>query len=97
MKRIRRDELMTVVLTTAERDLLLDDTFVDGELRTRIENAVEAGTAKTMVRLTPDGLNELLEWIAAAANHVEEQALESRLEALYDRLVSVEKSLDVYE
>jgi len=97
MKRIRRDEPMTVVLTAAERELVLQHTFVDGELRTQIEHAVEAGTAKTMVRLTPDGLNELLEWIAAAANHAEEQALESRLEALYDRLVSVEKSLDVYE
>jgi hypothetical protein len=97
MKRIRRDEPMTVVLTAAERELVLQHTFVDGELRTQIEHAVEAGTGKVMIRLTPDGLNELLEWIAAAANHAEEQALESRLEALYEKLVSVEESLDVYE
>ena len=97
MKRIRRDEPMTVVLTAAERELVLQHTFMDGELRTQIEHAVEAGTGKVMIRLTPDGLNELLEWIAAAANHAEEQALESRLEALYEKLVSVEESLDVYE
>ena len=97
MKRIRRDEPMTIVLMAAERELVLQHSFVDGELRTQIENAVEAGTGKVMIRLTPDGLNELLEWIAAAANHAESQALESRLDALYDKLVSVEKSLDVYE
>ena len=88
---------MTIVLTAVERELVLEHAFVDGELRTQIENAAEAGTDKVMIRLTPDGLNELLEWIAAAANHAEEQALESRLDALYDRLVSEEKSLDVYE
>ena len=88
---------MTIVLTAAERDLILDHTFVDGELRTRIANALEAGSEKVMVRLTPDSLNDLLEWIASAANHAEERALESRLEALYDRLRRVEDTLDVYE
>lgn len=97
MKRIRRDEPMTIVLTAVERELVLEHTFVDGELRTRIKNAVEAGTGKAMIRLTPDELNELLEWIAFAANHAEERSLETLLDALYDRLVSVEKSLDVYE
>lgn len=97
MKRIRRDEPTTIVLTVAERDSVLDHTFVDGELRTQIENALEAGTDKVMIRLTPDGLDELLEWIAAAANHAEERSLELCLETLYDKLQRVEDSLDVCE
>lgn len=97
MKRIRRGEAMSIQLATADRDLILQHTLVDGELRARIESGVVVHRGKLSVDLTPDGLNELLEWIAAAANHAEEQALESRLDALYDRLVSEEKSLDVYE
>lgn len=88
---------MTIVLTAAERDLTLDDTFVDGELRTRIENSAEASRGKVSLPLTPDELNELLEWIAFAANHTEERQLESRLDALYEKLKRVEDALDVYE
>lgn len=88
---------MSIVLTAAERDLILDHTFVDGKLRTRIENSAEAGRSKVSLPLTPDDLNELLEWIAFAANHAEERSLESRLEALYDKLQRVEDSLDVYD
>jgi len=88
---------MSIVLKVKERDLILDHTLVDGELRTKIETGAQAGAGKVMIRLTPDDLNELLEWIASAANHVEERSLESRLEALYDKLRRVECSLDVYE
>ena len=97
MKRIRRDEAMTIQLTAAERELVLQHTFVDGELRTRIENADEAGAGKLTIHLTPDELNELLEWIAFAANHAEKRSLESRLDALYEKLKRVEDALDVYE
>lgn len=97
MKRIRRDEPMSIVLTTGERDLILKHTFVDSELRTQIENSIEVEQGNERVHLSPDELNELLEWIAFAANHAEEQVLESCLDTLYDKLVSVEKSLDVYE
>ena len=88
---------MSIVLTAGDRDLILQHTFVDGELRTQLDKGIEAGRVKLKILLTPDGLNELLEWIAAGANHAESQALESRLDVLYDKLVSVEKSLDVYE
>jgi hypothetical protein len=50
-----------------------------------------------MVRLTPDDLNDLLEWIAFAANHAETRQLEKELDVLYDRLQRVEDSLDVVE
>lgn len=97
MQRIRRDEPMSIVLTTGERDLILKHTFIDSELRTQIENSVEVEQGKERIHLSPDELNELLEWIAFAANHAESKALESRLDPLYDKLLSVEKSLDVYE
>ena len=97
MKRIRPDEHISIVLTDVEQDLILEHTFVDGKLRTQIEKGTKTGPAKLRILLSPDSLNELLEWIAAEANHAETQALESRLDALYDKLVSVEESLDVYE
>ena len=37
------------------------------------------------------------DWIAEAANHAEEQRLEKKLDALYDRVKCVEDDLDVYE
>jgi len=85
------------MLTTHDRDLILDRTLVDGALRTRIENALTTSPQKVMVRLSPDELDELLEWIAFAANHVDEQRMEKELDALYDRVQRVEDSLDVYE
>ena len=96
-KRIRRDERTSLMLTTHDRDLILDRTLVDGALRTRIENALTTSPQKVMVRLSPDELDELLEWIAFAANHVDEQRMEKELDALYDRVQRVEDSLDVYE
>ena len=96
-KRIRRDELMTLMLTAHDRDLILDRTLIDGRSRERIESALTAGPHKIMVRLTPDDLNDLLEWIASAANHAEEPSLKKELDALYDRVQCVEDSLDVYE
>ena len=88
---------MTLMLTTHDRDLILDRTLVDGRPRERIEVAPTAGPHKVVVRLTPDDLNDLLEWIAAAANHAEEPGLEKELDALYGRVQRTEKGLDVYE
>ncbi len=85
---------MRLVVDARERELLFDHTLIDGELRTRLATADEAGTGKLAIHLRPD---ELLEWIALAANHEEERSLESRLDGLYDRLQRVEGSLDVYE
>ncbi len=96
-KRIRRDELMTLVLTAEERKLILDETLIDGELRGRLEKAIAAGAGKVMIRLSPDDLDELLGWIAAAANHEENAKLRIRLDRMYDRLAQVEDALEVYE
>jgi len=86
-----------LMLTTHDRDLILDHTLVDGDLRARVETAIETSAERVMIRLTPDDLNDLLEWIAAAANHAETRELEKTLDTLYDRLQRVEDSLDVYE
>jgi len=85
------------MLTTHDRELILDRTLVDGRSRERIETARTAGPDKVMVRLTPDDLNDLLEWIAAAANHAEEKELEKKLDVLYGRLQREEDALDVVE
>jgi len=86
-----------LTLTTHDRDLILDHTLVDGDLRARVETSIEASAERAMIRLTPDDLNDLLEWIAFAANHADERELEKKLDALYDRLQRVEDSLDVVE
>ncbi len=88
---------MPATLTSAERDLIVHHTFVDGDLLAQMEGGVEAGRGKLRVHLTPDQLEELLEWIAGAANHAEERAIGARLDALYEKLERLEESLDVQD
>lgn len=78
-----------VRLSRRDRDLILKHTFIGGDIEARIRVARADGTA-IMVDLTPDDIDELLGYVAAAANHSEQPVIGRQLYALYDRLSAVE-------
>ncbi len=78
-----------VRLSRRDRDLILQHTFIGGDVEARIRVARATGTA-IMVDLTPDDIDELLGYVAAAANHSEQPVIRRQLYALYDRLTAVE-------
>ena len=92
---MNRDDLVDVALDLTERDLILEHTFVDSDLERRLEPAEVGSGGRVIVRLTPDDLGRLLEFIAAEANHTTDEKLERRLEAIYDRPADEESGLDL--
>ena len=78
-----------VRLSRRDRDLILKHTFIGGDVEARIRVVGANGTV-IMVDLTPDDIDELLGYVAAAANHSEQPVIRRQLDALYDRLSAVE-------
>ena len=97
MEKVRRDEPIDIWLTLAERELILNHTLADDDLVARVRDAKQIAHGKIVVKYTPDELNELLEFIAAEANHTEDRGLERRLDNLYDRLEDIERALVVVD
>jgi len=97
MGKVRRDEPIDIWLTLAECKLILDHTLADDYLVARLRAAEQTAHTRVVVKYTPDELNELLEFIAAAANHTEDRGLEGRLDDLYDRLEYIEGTLVVLD
>ena len=97
MGKVRRDEPIDIWLTLAERELILNHTLADDDLVARLRDAKQIEHGKIVVKYTPDELNELLEFIAAEANHTEARGLERRLDNLYDRLEDIEGTLIVVD
>lgn len=94
---MRRDEPIDIWLTLAERELILNHTLADDDLVARVRDAKQVAHSKIVVKYTSDELNELLEFIAAEANHTEDRGLEHRLDNLYDRLEDIEGTLIVVD
>ncbi len=80
-----------VRLSRRDRDLILEHTFIGGDVEERVRVARANGTA-IMVDLTLDDIDELLGYVAAAANHSEQPVISRQLYSLYDRLAAVEVS-----
>ena len=87
---IEPGEEISVRLTTRQRDLILEHTFIDPEFEKRLRIAVTEGTS-IIVGLTLDDLDELLGHVAAEANHSKDPSLRRHLDTLYDRLRDVEE------
>ncbi len=82
-------EKIRVRLSHRERELILNETFLGGDLETRLRVAVADGKG-VVVDFTLDDLDELLGYVAAEANHSDESTLRRQLYHLYDRLSAVE-------
>jgi hypothetical protein len=84
-KKIAPDSPIEVLFTVRERELVLAHTFAGPNLTERLQLAMVAGT-KLAVTYSLDDLDELLGYIAAEANHTEDERLQGELDALYERL-----------
>jgi len=93
MKMVRRNDEIQIRFTAGERDLVVNETFANDDVveKLRVAKAEEDGGIG--IRCTPDALDDLLAAIAAAANHCESPKLEQRLDKLYDRLHTLERTL----
>ena len=80
--------VVSLPLSEEERDLILNETFVSDEILRRLRLAsLEEG--RHVYKLTPDDIEDLLDALAFAANHAENQRLQRRLDRLSDRLEKI--------
>ena len=93
-KIIKPGEQIKIKLAEFERDLIIDDTFVEQEYIDLLKNAIPQSGYIT-VSLTLDDLDFILGHVAASANHAEDRDLESLLDELYDRLTEIESKYDL--
>ncbi len=68
---------------------MLTQTFIDAELETRLRLALVSGT-KVVAALTLDDIDDLAGHVAARANHCEDAKGRRVLDAVYDRLTTLE-------
>lgn len=88
-KRIKPGQLVDVRLTPQERDLILDRTLIDSEMERRLRSATSRGSS-LVVQLTLDDVDDLAGHVAAEANHCPEPRVRRVLDAVCDRLASIE-------
>jgi hypothetical protein len=82
-KQIQPDEKIALKLTQAQRTLLLNDLTL---LPTEYETAIAATTANEPVMLTLDELEDLGGYIAAEANHCDDNKKQKKLDAVFDKI-----------
>jgi len=81
------DEII-IKLTPHERDLLLEDSFIDPVLIQRLKIAEVKGN-HLIVKYSPQELEELIGYIAAEANHTDNKNIEKSLDRLCDKLSDI--------
>jgi hypothetical protein len=74
-----------VTLTLKERDLILNCIFLENYLIEMLKIALIKND-QIIIPFTVEELEDLLGYIAAEANHLDDNNLVDRLEKLYDRL-----------
>ena len=88
-KRVVIMQNIEIPFTLEERDLILKKTFTDPALTDRLKLAeVKEGHIKVSFSLNE--IDELAGAIAAEANHTEDEALQEKLDDLYDRIADIE-------
>jgi repressor LexA len=88
-KQINPGQLVKVRMTTQERNLILERTFVDGDLEACLRSATPCGS-NLVVQLTLDDVDDLAGYVAAEANHCSEPRVQRALDAVYHRLSNIE-------
>ena len=81
-------DILPVRLCVSERDLLLNETLAEPDLTDRLKAAKEVGEV-IVVYFMAEELDNLIDHIAAAANHCENKAVQDELDVLYDGLSAI--------
>jgi repressor LexA len=90
-KRIKPEQRLDFRLTLEERDLIIERTFIDAEMKERLRAAPPYGS-RLIVQLTLDDMDDLAGHVAAEANPCAEPRVRRALEAVHDRLANIEAS-----
>lgn len=82
---MRFSDAIPVRLHIEEKDLILNEIFIEPDLTDRLETAKEVSEV-VVVYFSPDELDDLLDHIAAAANHCHDKKIQDALDEIYDSL-----------
>jgi hypothetical protein len=82
-------ERILIELAKKERDLILNLTMVDPAVSERLETAQPNNHKIIPIFITIDELEDILENVAADANHARSEKLKRELDFLYDKLQSI--------
>jgi hypothetical protein len=85
----KEHELITVILSQRERDLIADHTLADPDYSNRFRTTEKNGTTLS-AHFTTDELDDLLGYVAAEANHSKSKKIERELDKLYSKLEELE-------
>ena len=75
-------------LTVQERDLITQQHMIDSELLEKLQIAEIQGN-NLIVKLSFEYLEDLVDFVAAEANHAEDKRMEARFDKLYDKLCDI--------
>jgi NTP pyrophosphatase (non-canonical NTP hydrolase) len=95
-KKIAINEEIPIKLTINDRNLLIDNSFIDDEQIELLQSATEQRGMIT-IHLTLDDLDDLLGYIAFHANHADDSKLEAAFDEMYDRLSEIESMYEIID
>ena len=82
---MRFSDIIPIRFHMVEKDLILNETLIDPDLTDRLKAAKEVSEV-VVVYFGSDELDDLIDHIAAAANHCTERKIQGDLDTLYDSL-----------
>ena len=88
--KLGQNDKIPVALTPGQRDLILNQTFAGPALTESLRRAPMEGD-KIVVRYTLSDIDELMGYVAAAANHSQNRQLVRELDRLHDYLGTFEE------
>ena len=95
-QKITMNEKIPVKLTIHDRNLLLEETFID-DVKIELLQSAEEQSGMITIHLTLDDLDDLLGTIAFHANHADDSKLEAIFDEMYDRLSEIESMYEMIE
>ena len=95
-KSITRQEKIPIRLSGEDRDLILEQTYIDTDHIEMLKTAkLERGVIT--IYLTLDDLDDILGYIAFAANYADDSKLEAKLDKVYDHLDYIESMYEMID
>lgn len=82
---MRFSDTIPVRFHVEEKDLILNETLINPDLTDTLETAKEVSKA-VVVYFSPNELDDIIDHIAAAANHCPDRKIQDALDELYDSL-----------
>ena len=84
-KRIEPGDAVPLMLTAAERDLIVAEVVPPPDLEDKLRLALRKG-GRLQFLLTLDELDELQGWVAATANHNRKRAIQGTLDTVFSKI-----------